>query len=251
MTPGQCNHEQDSEGPAVGYAAHPSHHPTCSPTPVKTLLPAHAGGESDVGEQSSSGPQPANVEKPKPTWVEPPDVTRRTALAVCCLAIVAAGCAGLGPTGASTHNGTVTHVVDGDTIEVRLGDGSTETVRLLGVDAPETGFEPDPTEYEGVPNTTAGRRCLRAAAENASAYLRAQVAGERVRVETDPTADRRGDFGRLLAYIHAGERNLNYALVADGHARVFTTTFSERERFEAAAATARADGRGVWRCRDP
>lgn len=167
------------------------------------------------------------------------------------LAVLLAGCAALGPTGASTDDATVTRVVDGDTVEVRLGDGSTETVRLLGVDAPETGFEPDPAEYEGVPNTTAGRRCLRAAAENATAFLRDRVAGERVRLETDPTADRRGDFGRLLAYVHRGEGTLNHALVAGGHARVYRTAFAERERLEEAAASARAGDRGLWRCRDP
>lgn len=178
-------------------------------------------------------------------------MTRPTALAVCCLALVAAGCAGLGPAGPSTYNGTVTDVVDGDTVEVRLADGSTEMVRLLGIDTPEVHVRTNPAEFEGVPNTTAGRRCLRAAGENASAFLRERVAGERVRVETDPVADRRGGFDRLLAYVYVGDRDVNHALVAAGHARVYRTRFGERERFEAAAASARSADRGVWRCRSP
>lgn len=173
------------------------------------------------------------------------------AVSLLCLALLAAACVGpLADAGdQSTYNGTVTHVVDGDTLEVRLGGGATERVRLLGIDTPEVHVSTNPAEYPGVANTTAGRRCLRAAGENASAFLRERVAGERVRVETDPAADRRGDYDRLLAYVYQGEDNLNYALVAEGHARVYRTDFGQRDRFETAAASARAAGSGLWRCR--
>lgn len=33
---------------------------------------------------------------------------------------------------------TTTRVVDGDTVEARLADGRAVTVRLIGIDAPET-----------------------------------------------------------------------------------------------------------------
>src|SRR6478672_9325518 len=37
----------------------------------------------------------------------------------------------------SSERATVTRVVDGDTIEVRLPDGSDEDVRYIGIDTPE------------------------------------------------------------------------------------------------------------------
>ena len=168
-------------------------------------------------------------------------------LCVCCLL---AGCLGAlgGDAGPMTYNRTVTSVADGDTIDVRLEDGSVETVRLLGIDTPEVHVPTSPEEF-GVPNTTAGRACLRAVGENASAVVRARVDGRRVRLEIDPTAERRGDYGRLLAYVFLDDANLNRRLVAEGYARVYETTFERRDRFEAAAADARAADAGVWRCR--
>ena len=41
--------------------------------------------------------------------------------------------------GAFTYRGTVTHIVDGDTLDVRLTSGKTERIRLIGIDTPERG----------------------------------------------------------------------------------------------------------------
>ena len=41
-------------------------------------------------------------------------------------------------------------MVDGDTIDIVLGDGSSDRVRLLGVDAPETHMSNDADEYFGI-----------------------------------------------------------------------------------------------------
>lgn len=176
---------------------------------------------------------------------------RRARLVGLCLCCLLAGCLGAlgGDAGPSTYNGTVTSVADGDTIDVRLDDGLAETVRLLGVDTPEVHVATSPEEFPGVPNTTAGRACLRAVGENASAFVRTQVDGRLVRLEIDPTADRRGDYGRLLAYVFVGDEHLNHRLVAEGYARVYETTFELRDRFEAAATDARAADEGIWRCR--
>ena len=51
---------------------------------------------------------------------------------------------------------TITRIIDGDTMEVRFEDGEEDTIRLLGVDTPETFTENDPAEFEGIPETTAG-----------------------------------------------------------------------------------------------
>lgn len=182
-------------------------------------------------------------------------------------ALVLAGCAGspveltpAGPTATGnataleaesieTVEVTVTAVVDGDTLAVRFPDGSEDTVRLLGVDTPEVAAETQPAEYEGVPDTAAGANCLRSAGEAATAYTRERIAGARVTLGFDPAADRRGGYGRLLAYVYADGGNLNQDLVESGHARLYDTEFGMREAFAATERRAQADGRGLWACR--
>jgi micrococcal nuclease len=162
---------------------------------------------------------------------------------------VAAGCVGsLGDGGADRYNATVVSVVDGDTVDVRMADGSTDTVRLLGVDTPEVHVATDPAEFEGVPNTSAGRACLRAVGENATRFTTQLVDNRAVTLAVDPEADRRGGYDRLLAYVYRGETHLNERLLEEGYARVYVTEFTQLERFRDAAAAARAADRGVWRC---
>ena len=54
----------------------------------------------------------------------------------------------------STTSVRVVSIVDGDTIKVRIG-GKTETVRLIGVDAPETKKPGTPVQCWGVEATKA------------------------------------------------------------------------------------------------
>lgn len=192
----------------------------------------------------------------------------RAVLPVVALAVVLAGCGGAlpspgdgsagatppdatpgEPSAASVLNATVTEVVDGDTVDVRYPNGTLDTVRLLGVDAPETVAENRPGEFEGVPDTTAGRRCLREAGGEATRFARSRLAGESVTLVLDAEADRRGAYGRLLAYVYARGENLNYRLVERGHARVYDSPFSLSAPFYDAEAAARRAARGLWRCR--
>ncbi|WP_238717539.1 thermonuclease family protein [Natronorubrum halophilum] len=146
---------------------------------------------------------------------------------------------------------TVTNVVDGDTIDIEYQNGSTDTVRLLGVDTPETYGSVSPGEFEGVPDTQAGRECLQPAGENASAYATDQLAGQTVTLQFDSQADRRGDYGRLLAYVQVDGSNFNYDLVERGHARVYDSTFSQSDSFYSAESTAQSAERNAWSCRTP
>lgn len=143
---------------------------------------------------------------------------------------------------------TVIHVVDGDTIDVRLPDGSEDTVRLVGIDTPEVNVENEPAEYEGVPDTEAGARCLRRAGHSASEYLTGRL-GSNVTLAFDPRTDRRGGYDRLLAYVYQNRSNLNHELVAAGHARVYETELTFREAFEASEANAQDSSGGIWACR--
>jgi micrococcal nuclease len=142
----------------------------------------------------------------------------------------------------------VVEVVDGDTVHVRYGNGTRETVRLLGVDTPEVRGETSPDEFEGVPETDDGRQCLRTAGDRASDYARERLAGRTVGLGFDEAEGRRGYYDRLLGYVYVDGRQFNYDLVATGHARVYDSGFLERDRYEAAERAARASGRGVWTC---
>jgi micrococcal nuclease len=169
------------------------------------------------------------------------------------LLLLSAGCVGFPIEGVlsgepSSLNATVTDVVDGDTVDVRLADGSTDRVRLLGVDTPEVHVENQPDEFEGVPATEAGATCLREVGTDASAAVDRRLDGEQVRLEFDPLADRRGGYDRLLAYVVHENESINYWLVAAGYARVYDTEFAERSRYDAAENDAQAASRGVWNC---
>ena len=96
----------------------------------------------------------------------------------------------------------VIDVSDGDTITVRLTDGSVETVRYIGIDTPESVDPDEPVQ------------CY---AHRAAAFNRRLVAGREVRLRFD--AERRDVYGRLLAYVYLGRRLVNAELVRRGFAR--------------------------------
>jgi micrococcal nuclease len=124
----------------------------------------------------------------------------------------------------------VLDVIDGDTIEVSLG-GEEEDVRYIGVDTPESVTPGEPVECYG---------------ERASAFNASLVEGEEVRLVFD--AERRDDYGRLLAYVYVGETFVNAELVERGLATTLEiepniTKAPLLERLERAAGR---EGRGLW-----
>jgi micrococcal nuclease len=193
---------------------------------------------------------------------------RRIALA---LLVLLAGCAGTLPAteqpdaeATATPGGTVdappsatpkddaveaevVEIVDGDTVKVVLANGSRDTVRLLGVDTPEVHSENDPAEFEGIPETEAGRDCLRKWGEEASAFAKERLLGETVTLSFDANEPRRGYYDRLLAYIHVDGASFNYALVTNGLARVYDSEFQYGDRYYAAESAAMDANVGVWR----
>jgi micrococcal nuclease len=161
-------------------------------------------------------------------------VRRAIVLALVSVAALAVAFApsGGGGSGEGPLVARVLHVVDGDTIRVRL-DGRSERVRYIGIDTPESKRPDTPVECFARP----------AAAENARL-----VARERVRLVFD--VERRDRFGRLLAYVYRARDGafVNAALVRSGFARTLTIPPNVRfaERFAALAADARRAGRGLW-----
>lgn len=151
-------------------------------------------------------------------------------------------------TPAETRTATVVNVVDGDTVDVRFDDGTTERVRLLGVDTPEVHTEVDPAEFEGVPDTESGRSCLRTWGDRASQFATDRLAGETVTVVFDAEADRRGSYDRLLAYVNTDGDSFNYVLLQRGYARLYDSEFTRRDEFARAEDRAQANGTGLWSC---
>lgn len=199
----------------------------------------------------------------------------RLAALACCLLLVFAGCVA-DPAGSDTTGGgdtatappgsggtpvtaappadglrvTVVEVVDGDTFRFEYENGTTDTARLLGVDTPEIYGENSPDEFEGVPDTEAGRACLREYAERASAYAKNRLLGEEVTLAFDSNEPRRGYYDRLLVYVHHDGGSFNYALIDRGLARVYDSSFERDDRFYAAEERAMTSGRGLWTCRE-
>jgi micrococcal nuclease len=124
--------------------------------------------------------------------------------------------------------GVVSHVRDGDTIELTNGD----VIRLVQIDTPELS--------EG--------ECY---AQQARALLQSLLpVGTRVRIVEDPALDHVDRYGRRLAYVFKDGLNVNRVLVARGAAGVW---FFEGSRGQYArallAATRRAKSLrlGLWR----
>ena len=135
------------------------------------------------------------------------------------------------PAAAGWVDGSVVRVVDGDTIDVQLAD-RVEKIRYIGVNAPEIHHPIRGEEPGGREAAEANRRL---------------VAGRHVRLELDVrTRDR---YGRLLAYVWAGDTMVNAELVRLGYAQVMTVppNVKYQHLFVKLQREARDAHRGLWR----
>ena len=153
---------------------------------------------------------------------------------------------GSGPSSGSEWTVEVTRVIDGDTMEVRFPNGEVDTIRLLGVDTPETYGQNDPAEFDGIPDTTAGHDHLANWGDRATAVATDELDGQEVRIAVDPEADRRGSFGRLLVYVSYDGSDFNRKLLDRGLARMYDSSFSKRSEYQDAEAQAQRENIGLW-----
>jgi len=133
----------------------------------------------------------------------------------------------------------VVRVVDGDTLKVRMADGRRKTVRVLQIDTPEVKKPDTPIECGGPQASAAMRRLA----------LDGDGRGRAVTLVPDPTQDSVDRYGRVLAYVDSGRRDLGETLVAQGWASVYVFQGHPGVRigtYDRAKHQARAARRGVY-----
>jgi micrococcal nuclease len=137
----------------------------------------------------------------------------------------------------------VTRVVDGDTVEVRITErsdgpgagraniGETYSVRLIGIDTPESVKPGSPVECFG---------------KEASAAATALLDGQTVTLVKD--VEETDSYERLLRYVYLGEEMANARLVLNGYASAYTYPPNVRhsDLFVALQREARTTDAGLW-----
>ena len=125
----------------------------------------------------------------------------------------------------------VLKVVDGDTIKIEY-EGKSESVRLIGVDTPETVHPNKPVESFG---------------PEASSFLKNMLKGESVYLRFGN--EERGKYGRILAYVYRAPDAIfvNLEIVRQGYGRAYTKyPFKHQDIFQHYEDRARKVGKGLW-----
>lgn len=129
----------------------------------------------------------------------------------------------------------VTRVVDGDTLKARIA-GRTETVRVIGLDTPESVKPGTPIECFALRATSEAERLL--------------PVGTAIRLESDPTQAKRDRYGRLLAHVWLADGTLYAEQMIRGgfgiHYIYAGVPSIYARRLASAEDEARAALRGLW-----
>ncbi len=127
----------------------------------------------------------------------------------------------------------VTGVVDGDTVTIDI-DGKSETLRLIGINTPETVDPRKPVECFG---------------KEASNKAKQVLEGKMVRIENDITQGERDKYGRLLVYIFLEDgTSFNKYMIDEGYAYEYTYNlpYKYQQDFKQAQRNAQGAQKGLW-----
>ena len=130
----------------------------------------------------------------------------------------------------------VLSVTDGDTLKIEY-EGNSETIRLIGVDTPETVHPSRPVEPFG---------------PEASAFTKNLLIGEEVYLRFGN--EERGKYDRLLAYVFRSPDGLfvNLEIVRQGYGHAYVKyPFEYMELFRQYESKARRFGKGLWSLSPP
>ncbi|MCX8117318.1 MAG: thermonuclease family protein [Desulfobacterota bacterium] len=130
-------------------------------------------------------------------------------------------------TSAQANSLKVVRVIDGDTILISTG----ETVRLIGVDTPETKHPQKAVERFG---------------KEAYHFTKKMVEGKEVRLEFDQR--KRDKYGRLLAYVYLMDGTfVNAEIIRQGYGFAYKKhPYKYLEEFRRLEREAREQKRGLW-----
>ncbi len=187
------------------------------------LIVGMAGSALAENPQSNREDAPLGIEEAPPATVAaPPSTTSTVATTTTTTSLVTTT---IGWSELDEATATVISVTDGDTIRVRFPDGSQESVRLIGIDAPEPG------EAGGA----AAAQVLRGLLRDAEVTLTRDVSNR------DP-------FDRLLRYVWLGDRFVNDEVVGAGVAvaKRYPPDTAYADVLEAAQSEAQTLAVGLW-----
>ncbi len=134
----------------------------------------------------------------------------------------------------------VQNVVDGDTIKILFASSTLTTIRLIGIDTPETVDPRKPVQCFG---------------KEASAKTKELLLGKKVRIELDSTQGTKDKYGRTLAYVYLesdasvkDELFFNKYMIEKGYAHEYTydMPYKYQAEFKLAERAAREAGLGLW-----
>jgi micrococcal nuclease len=143
------------------------------------------------------------------------------------------GTAAAEPNSAELQAYEVVRVIDGDTV-VLMVEGREVTVRLIGLDTPETVHPQKPVEVYG---------------KQASRFTRNLLRGESVYVVHEAGKPERDKYRRLLAYLYRAPDGLfvNAEIIRQGYGHAYTKyPFKHMDLFWGYERAAREAGKGLW-----
>ena len=126
----------------------------------------------------------------------------------------------------------IAEFIDGDTIAVDM-NGAKETIRMIGVDTPETHRPNTPVQCYG---------------PEAAAFTKNLIGSQKVRLQADPLDTNRDRYGRLLRYVYLPDGKLvERELISRGYGFAYTSfPFEKSAEFSALENQAKAAKTGLW-----
>ena len=127
-----------------------------------------------------------------------------------------------------TVTGTVTKIIDGDTIHLTTPEQTRLKVRLYGIDAQESYYKKIEQPY----------------GEESKKALSKKIMGKEIKLDII-TVDK---YRRMVGIIWLGDRNINLEMVREGHAEAFIEYLDEpyRAKFINAEKEAKVEKKGIW-----
>jgi len=128
---------------------------------------------------------------------------------------------------------SVVKVVDGDTITVSI-NGKNETIRIIGINTPETVDPRKPVECFG---------------QEASTKARELLDGQSVRLEIDASQGETDKYDRLLRYVFLSDgSDFGKLMISEGYAYEYTyqTPYQYQAAYKTAQSEAQSAKRGLW-----